>query len=158
MHGMAVSCDLLDVRRKITKNKNRVGTGNCKKWKNIKRIYGNVDENTSMFSSLRVLVIVNGGWVVWGGGGGGANKQETCETCRKKNSTIFIIWFLVRFRHLFTNHNICKMFVRRTDKMGIVNRVNWQVLSLQEVASRPISTVQNCFYFTSFELQSCVIS
>lgn len=78
MHGMAVSCDLLDVRRKITKNKNRVGTGNCKKWKNIKRIYGNVDENTSMFSSLRVLVIVNGG------GGGGANKQETCETCRKK--------------------------------------------------------------------------
>lgn len=24
-----------------------------------------------MFSSLRVLVIVNGGWVVWGGGGGG---------------------------------------------------------------------------------------
>lgn len=84
MHGMAVSCDLLDVRRKITKDKNRVGTGNCKKWKNIKRIYGNVDENTSMFSSLRVLVIVNGGWVVWGGGGVGANKQETCETCRKK--------------------------------------------------------------------------
>lgn len=29
-HG-CYSCDLLDVRRKITKNKNRVGTGNCKK-------------------------------------------------------------------------------------------------------------------------------
>lgn len=89
----------------------------------------------------------------YGGGRGLISMQK------KKCSTIynFILWFPIRLHHLFKNHNICKIFVRRTE-MGLLDRVNWYFSSLQEVTSeyKPLSMVKNCFYFTNFELQSCV--
>lgn len=93
------------------------------------------------------------------GRGRGLISKKHLKHGEKKSSTIynFILWFPIRLQHLFKNHNICKIFVRRTE-MGLLDRVNWYFSSLQEVTSeyKPISMIKNCFYFTNFELQTCV--